>query len=555
MIDRKKLKPYTYLKNFPIPFLEDLVRGQVIPFIGAGFSRNADIPKGKEMPDWNKLGELVSKDLPLDYEYNNPIESISTYEQEYGKTKLVEKFNELLLTGIIKPGRAHIAFSKIPFELVCTTNFDFLIENAYEQCNVYCRPIIDEEHLAINNHNKKDVSLLKIHGDLHHPKRLIATEDDYDGFLNRYPMLATFLANLLISKTCLFIGYSLDDPDFRQVWQLIKDRLGKLRRQAYVINIGATKQSVLKFERRGAKVINIPLNSKKSYGLILEEVFEELRDFWIKELPSFTTVTDENTKIQLSLDADDYSRLCFFSIPLKFISIYKKYIFPIVREYNFVPITVDEFIQSGDNILATISSLIDKASIVIVDISINSTRNELGMILTQLNQQKLIVIGNRDSFYESPILGAAYHLHFIDRPENFLEDVDDFVALFQGNFEEIAGTIQERINSEARRLLNKNEFPAAVISAVTLFEDVLRRTLYKYVDRPGNIYSLNKLLDLAYKHELIDGGQIMELRNWIVIRNRLVHTSERHVTKQLATKIIGSIEKAILHIRENQINQ
>jgi hypothetical protein len=51
MLDSKKIKSYTYLKHFPIPFLEDLIRGQVIPFIGAGFSRNADIPKGKEMPD------------------------------------------------------------------------------------------------------------------------------------------------------------------------------------------------------------------------------------------------------------------------------------------------------------------------------------------------------------------------------------------------------------------------------------------------------------------------------------------------------------------------
>ena len=212
MLDNKKVKSYLYLKYFPIPFLEDLIRGQVLPFIGAGFSRNATIPEGKEIPDWSKLGELVAKDLPSDYDYSNPVEAISAYEQEYSRTKLIEKFNELLLTGIIRPGKAHIAFSKIPFELVCTTNFDFLIENAYEQSSVYCRPIIDEEHLAINNINRKDVSLLKIHGDLHHPTRLVATEEDYDGFLHRYPMLATFLANLLISKTCFFIGYSLDDP-------------------------------------------------------------------------------------------------------------------------------------------------------------------------------------------------------------------------------------------------------------------------------------------------------------------------------------------------------
>lgn len=550
MIDRKKLKSYTYLKSFPIPFLEDLIRGQIIPFIGAGFSRNADIPKGKDMPDWNKLGELISKDLPSDYEYYNAIEAISTYEQEFGRTKLIEKFNELLLTGIIKPGKAHIAFSKIPFDLVCTTNFDFLIESAYEQSNAYCRPIIDEEHLAINNLNKKDISLLKVHGDLHHPKRLVATEEDYDGFLNRYPMLATFLANLLITKTCFFIGYSLDDPDFRQIWQLIKDRLGKLRRHAYVIGVGTSKQNILKFERRGIKVINIPSNSKKNYATILEEVFEELRDFWSKELPSFATVTDESTKIQLSLDADSYSRLCFFSVPLKYLSIYKKFIFPIVEDYNFVPVTIDEFIQSGDNILATISSLIDKAAIVIVDISSDSTKNELGMILSNSKIQTIIVIRERNDYFEWPFLGT-FDLPVLLRPDNFQEDVDEFVSVFESYFKDITQNIQARITDEARRLLDKNEYVAAVISAVTLFEDVLRKKLSRDVEKSENIYSLKRLLDLAFKRQLIGIHQVSELQNWIVIRNKLVHTSERHITRSMATKIIGSIEQAIQHIREH----
>jgi SIR2-like domain len=29
--------------------------------------------------------------------------------------------------------------------------------------------------------------------------------------------LATYLSNQLITKTAVFIGYSLDDPDFRQL--------------------------------------------------------------------------------------------------------------------------------------------------------------------------------------------------------------------------------------------------------------------------------------------------------------------------------------------------
>jgi hypothetical protein len=87
----------------------------------------------------------------------------------------------------------------------------------------------------------------------------VVTEEDYAGFIARNPLIATFLANQLIGKTALFIGYSLDDPDFRLIWQIVGDRLGKLRRLAYTVKVGADAREVARFERRGVRVINIPV--------------------------------------------------------------------------------------------------------------------------------------------------------------------------------------------------------------------------------------------------------------------------------------------------------
>lgn len=47
------MKKYKYIDSFPKPFLEDLINNRCLPFIGAGFSKNADIPKGKRMLDWH----------------------------------------------------------------------------------------------------------------------------------------------------------------------------------------------------------------------------------------------------------------------------------------------------------------------------------------------------------------------------------------------------------------------------------------------------------------------------------------------------------------------
>lgn len=86
--------------------------------------------------------------------------------------------------------------------------------------------------------------LLKLHGDLHHPERIVATKGDYEGFLAKYALLATNLSNQLITKTAVLIGYSLDDPDFRQLWHVVTQRLGRSRRPAYALTQPGSEASV-----------------------------------------------------------------------------------------------------------------------------------------------------------------------------------------------------------------------------------------------------------------------------------------------------------------------
>ena len=49
-----------YLQYIPKTLQEDFVNNNVIPIVGAGFSKNAIIPPGITMPDWNQLGHNVA---------------------------------------------------------------------------------------------------------------------------------------------------------------------------------------------------------------------------------------------------------------------------------------------------------------------------------------------------------------------------------------------------------------------------------------------------------------------------------------------------------------
>jgi hypothetical protein len=59
------MKSYKYIKYFPKPFLEDLVNGKTIPIVGAGFSKNAEIPQKKSILDWNELGNEIQTKLMI----------------------------------------------------------------------------------------------------------------------------------------------------------------------------------------------------------------------------------------------------------------------------------------------------------------------------------------------------------------------------------------------------------------------------------------------------------------------------------------------------------
>lgn len=535
---------YKYIKYFPKPFLEDLVNGKTIPIIGAGFSKNAEIPKNKKMLAWDELGNAFADEIE-DYKYTNAIDAISAYCHEYSRTKLVEKLTSLLLINSVKPGKTHKAFCELQFDIVCTTNFEFLLEDGYKLINKYCRPIIEEDQLSIST-NTENVQLLKLHGDLHHPTRLVATEEDYDSFLSRYPMLSTYLANLLISRTPLFIGYSLDDTDFRQIWQLIKDRLGSLRRQAYVLKIACSTHEKARFERRGVKVIDIKGNPS-DYPLILQEVFIELKEYWTSSYLEDNIISEDNAMAELALPDDVQNRLCFFSIPIKLLPFYKKYIFPLVKSLGLIPISADDVIAIGDNWIAKITALIERAEFIVVDIATHNTFFELGIALSNKDRLTRILIIREES---SPMpLDIQGYFHLV-RPTDLYDDPEILAEQIERWFVSALEPMKNVYEEEPERLYKKKEYRAAVISAISLLENYLRNALRDYTNVRKVNKSLYSLVQLAAEFQIINSNQVGNIKEWMFIRNNTVH-SKRKVNFQESKKIVNGVMKIIRNTTDN----
>lgn len=528
----------TYLKYFPEPFLEDIVQGRCLPFIGAGFSLNAKLPVGREMPLWDSLGQTAAEALPS-YQYSTALDAISAYSHEFSRVKLIEFLAAVLHVGVAQPGRVHAAFCELPFEQVVTTNFDFLLEDAYASLNRYCLPIIGEEQLAVNG-SRAGSRLLKLHGDLNHPQRLVATEEDYDGFLARYPLLATHLSSLLIENTALFIGYSLDDPDFRQVWQVVKDRLGELRRPAYVLQVDAPQHVATRYERRGAKVINLPKSKSQSYGSVLEATFKELRDYWPGQLLSRSTATETDSQAELSLPPDAHGRMCFFSVPTRMAPFYKSRVYPLAERCGLSPIMAVDVVSPGDNILAKVYALIERAEVVVSEVSSVNTTLELGMALGKGNgARRLIAIVEEGS----PVPSDLHGIEVLFRPQLPADDTSGFLNALRIRFAAIAERLHPVLGDEPSRLLSKKEYRAAVISAFTYLENALRRALErKDIDAYSHRMTMGRLLALAVEKGVVDRETGERVLQYVRLRNELVHTDARVTATRAKAVVVDTLK-------------
>lgn len=513
-----------YLDSFPKPLLADIVDSKCIPIIGAGFSLNAEVPDGQRMPTWKGLADALATELP-EYPSASPVDIISAFVYEFRKSKLVERLHDLLLVDRAKPGPAHKAFCDCYFDLVVTTNFEFLLEDGYAEVKKSCLPILDEDQLAVAPPREVHVKLVKLHGDLHHPGRLIATEDDYDSFLRRYPLLATYLANLLIVRTPLFIGYSLDDQDFRHVWQVISERLGSLRRSAFSVLVGASAPEIARFDRRGIKVINLP-GKKNDYGLILGEVFREIRDYWTADLPKRSIVTRDKTAEELSLPVDARSSICFFAVSAERLAAYRSIVFPIAVEYGFTPVVSDDLISPGEPSSAKVASLLRRAEAVVVDTDDMWIRHELGA------NASVLVVDKAPK--DETVMLYPPDWRSVARPRNYWTS-DSFRCEVTKWFQTIGEHLATARKDEPTRLLTKHEYNAAVASAVSLLEVTLREAL----DRAGRFaIPLGQMLAWATELGLVTQAEWAEARLWQQLRNRAVHEGAS-IPRQQAAGVVG----------------
>ncbi len=214
------------------PVLEQALTSRAcVLFVGAGLSTGAGLP------GWNELIARLSRDLQVEPSPRiDHLDLAQWYREQFGNERLANVLRSTF-GGEGLPTLAHYLLMGLPIRHVITTNYDQLLEQTLDSLKRHPVPIIHQEEVA--GTGGAGTYVVKLHGDARHPEEIVLSRDDYATFFERRPAMAILLEGLLLNQTFFFVGYSLRDPNFRQVFGRIARLLRESRRRAFAMSFEA----------------------------------------------------------------------------------------------------------------------------------------------------------------------------------------------------------------------------------------------------------------------------------------------------------------------------
>ncbi len=247
------------MPHIPVELKESLKKGECVLFVGAGLSEG--------LPNWEELIQLLADELKTSVD-KDLRKTASYYENEFGRPRLEGKIVSELKKEVPLT-RTHEILANFPLKAIVTTNYDPLLEKALSQKKRNVFKVVygtEVPHIGADQ-----LQLIKMHGDLDYPSTIVITKKDYDEYAEKHKALITHLLGLLITCNFLFVGFSLEDPNFDNIYTQIKTLFGKEKRTSFAIFKNPPPHEV----RRLKNEMGIEVISVEDFAEI-PHIFEEL---------------------------------------------------------------------------------------------------------------------------------------------------------------------------------------------------------------------------------------------------------------------------------------
>ena len=237
-------------------FGEKVLNEEAGLFIGAGVSREAGFV------DWKGLLREVAEELELDIDKEHDLLAIAQYQVNARGGS--HDINQQLMDAFTRDARStslHEILSRLPIDTVWTTNYEQLLEKAYEAAGRRVEIKLSIENLA-QARKGRDVTLYKMHGCVTQPHQAILTKEDYEDYDRTRRLFTDSLKGDFIEKTLLFLGFSFTDPNVERILAKVREQLGQNKRDHYWItrrppaisSDGSRSPDELAYDQRKAKL-------------------------------------------------------------------------------------------------------------------------------------------------------------------------------------------------------------------------------------------------------------------------------------------------------------
>lgn len=221
--------------SWPDLLVDALVRRDCVLFIGAGFTRNATSPKDTIKPvGWTDLLDHLLSDIsPVSAQSRRRTRAGSTIatqirsgdllwaaqalESEFDNVGRHADFRNKIAIAVdgppdarFRPGPPHQALLSFDAQTIVTTNYDKVLERLFN--GGYVVLTYKDENIGETLRTGKPL-LLKLHGTTDDPNGLILTRLDFARLRSDGHHALSIMGALIATRTVLFLGYGLNDPD------------------------------------------------------------------------------------------------------------------------------------------------------------------------------------------------------------------------------------------------------------------------------------------------------------------------------------------------------
>lgn len=262
--------------------VNDLAKQRVVLFLGSGVSASASTNAGKKIKQWEAFlrfcaGEVEDVDAKA-----LAIRLISDKDFllacEVLRRRLDAKWGELLhdeFAQIATPSALHHALVALDQRIVVTTNFDKLLESAFDQSGSTHHPQVISRLSADAFKMLRDDRryLVKLHGSIDDPDSFIFTKAEYIERAFESAVYGDFIRTLLATHTFVFVGFSMSDPAVSSLVEQYAYRYPG-GRPHYVLQAGPLSLDIIETNKRLRKLYAIEYDPANDHAALVELVHE-----------------------------------------------------------------------------------------------------------------------------------------------------------------------------------------------------------------------------------------------------------------------------------------